>query len=406
MTSENPRDNRRGRGTGPQILLRDDLAGRELHFSSPDEIVSATEPKELAGALARIAHAQASGKWCAGYLSYEAGYALEAKLLDYLPDGRRLPLVHMGIFDAPENRPVPPCQPGHATLSGLHPTWSLDDYAPRFARVHCHLRAGDCYQANLTFPITARWQGAPTALFDAMTARQPVRYGALIDLGGPTILSRSPELFFKVDEAGWIETHPMKGTIHRGTTPDEDAALAETLQHDPKSQAENLMIVDLLRNDISRICALGTVEVPKLFCVESYPTVHQMVSRIRARLAPGIGFAEIITALFPCGSITGAPKIRAMQILRALEETPRDIYCGAIGYLAPSGAMRFNVAIRTITLKPDGEAVLNVGGGLVYDSEVQTEYDECLLKARFANAVPTANFLREKPPSLPVTVRE
>jgi para-aminobenzoate synthetase component 1 len=179
----------------------------------------------------------------------------------------------------------------------------------------------------------------------------------------------------------------MKGTIRRGATPQEDAQLAEALRQDTKCQAENLMIVDLLRNDISRICELGTLEVPQLFRLESYPTVHQLVSRIRARLARGVGFAEIIAALFPCGSITGAPKIRAMQILRTLEESPRYAYCGTIGYLAPSGRMRFNVAIRTITLHEGGEAMLNVGGGLVYDSEVRAEYEECLLKARFAGGV-------------------
>ncbi|MDF0603293.1 aminodeoxychorismate synthase component I [Psychromarinibacter sp. C21-152] len=372
---------------GPEILFRDDLAGRELHFSRPREIIRADTPEEVAGALAQVARAQAAGRWCAGYLSYEAGYALEPKLRDHLPAHCRLPLVQMGVFDAPETREVAPPAAGGASLTGFRPAWSFADYAPRFEQVHRHLCAGDCYQANLTFPIAARWQGDPAALFDAMTARQPVRYGALVRLGGPAILSRSPELFFEVDDAGWIETHPMKGTIRRGATPEEDARLAEALRQDPKNRAENLMIVDLLRNDISRICALGTLHVPALFRVEHYPTVHQLVSRIRARLAPGVGFAEIVGALFPCGSITGAPKIRAMQILRALEARPRDIYCGAIGYLAPSGGMRFNVAIRTVTLHEGGEAVLNVGGGLVYDSEARAEYDECLLKAKFAAPV-------------------
>lgn len=373
--------------SSPEILFRNDLAGRELHFSQPCEIIRADTAEEVAIALARIERAQASGKWCAGYLSYEAGFALEPKLREYLPDRRRLPLVLMGVFDAPETRPPAPPRTTGASLTDMRPAWSFEDYAPRFAQVHRHLCAGDCYQANLTFPISARWQGEPSALFDAMTSRQPVRYGALVDLGGPVILSRSPELFFEVDAAGWIETQPMKGTIRRGVDRKEDIALAKTLRQDPKCRAENLMIVDLLRNDISRICALGTLQVPELFRVESYPTVHQLVSRIRARLAPGIGFAEIIAALFPCGSITGAPKIRAMQILRALEEHTRDIYCGAIGYLASTGAMRFNVAIRTLTLHQGGEAVLNVGGGIVYDSNARDEYDEALLKARFANLV-------------------
>ena len=374
----------------PFILLRDDPAGQERLFRNPVGLIRADRAEEVSDALTRIEAARAAGLWCTGYLSYEAGYALDPSLRDHMPGGRRLPLVLMGLFGPPENRPVT-LRPGPpAALSDFRPAWSFEDYAPRFAQVHRHLRQGDCYQANLTFPIAARWQGDPAALFDAMTARQPVRYGALADLGGPVILSRSPELFFKVDAGGWIETHPMKGTIGRGTTPEEDARLVGLLRRDEKSQAENLMIVDLLRNDISRLCLPGTLDVPELFRVETYPTVHQMVSRVRARLRPGTTFAEIVAALFPCGSITGAPKIRAMQILRALETAPRGIYCGAIGYAAPDGEMRFNVAIRTLTLHEGGEAVLNVGGGLVFDSEVRSEYEECLLKARFATGAALA----------------
>ncbi len=211
-----------------------------------------------------------------------------------------------------------------------------------------------------------------------------MKYGALVSLGGPVVLSRSPELFFDIDAEGWIETHPMKGTAPRGKTPEEDAQLREFLRNDPKNQAENRMIVDLLRNDISLISEVGTLDVPELFRIESYPTVHQMVSRVRAKLLPDLTVRDIFAALFPCGSITGAPKIRAMEILRQLETAPRDVYCGAIGWIEPGGRMRFNVAIRTITLHPDGEAVYNVGGGVVFDSSAEEEYAECLLKARYA----------------------
>ena len=242
---------------------------------------------------------------------------------------------------------------------------------------------GDCYQANLTFPIRARWSGDPETAFEALSARQPVKYGALVRLGETAILSRSPELFFEVDGDGWIEAHPMKGTAPRGKTPAEDERLRNFLQNDEKNQAENRMIVDLLRNDISLISEVGTLEAPELFRIESYPTVHQMVSRVRARLLPDLTVANVFAALFPCGSITGAPKIRAMETLRQLETQPRDAYCGAIGWIAPDGRMRFNVAIRTIALYPDGEAVYNVGGGVVFDSTAESEYRECLLKARF-----------------------
>lgn len=224
-----------------------------------------------------------------------------------------------------------------------------------------------------------------------MTARQHVRYGARVDLDGPLILSRSPELF-EVDEPAWIEAHPRKGTIRRGARPDEDAALAESLRQEPKCQAENLIFVDLLRNEFSRICAPGTLEVPELLCVESYSTVHQLVSRSRARLAPGVGFAKITAAVFPCGSITGATKLRAMRIPRSLEEGPRDLYCAAIGFLSPSGTMRLNVAICTLTLHQGGEAVLDVGGGLVYGSSARAVYAECLLKARYASGIAISEY--------------
>ncbi|KZY30361.1 aminodeoxychorismate synthase component I [Roseovarius sp. HI0049] len=379
---------------GPSILLRDDLAGTEMRFATPRDVIRADHPDEIQDALDRMEYTRADGKWCAGYINYEAGYALELKLRDIMPEGRRLPLVLMGVFDAPETGSVVTRTAGTATLTDVRPEWSFEDYRPRFEQVHQHLRTGNCYQANLTFPFSACWQGDPTALFEEMTARQPVRYAALVKLDGPIILSRSPEMFFEVDADGWIETHPMKGTIRRGQTPETDAALAETLRRDEKNRAKNLMIVDLLRNDISRICELGTLRVPELFRIESYPTVQQLVSRVRARLAPGTTVSEIFTALFPCGSITGAPKIRAMQILRALERRPRNIYCGAIGFIAPSGQMRFNVAIRTLTLHAGGEAVFNVGGGILFDSEVRSEYDECLLKARFASGPDPKSCLR------------
>lgn len=376
--------------SSPSVLLRNDIAGSEMYFADPVEIIRATDMDGVFAALELLEKAQRAGKWSAGYFSYEAGYAFEAKLRSILPQTRRTPLVLMGVFDPPEMRPVLPARRAEARLSSPCATWTFEDYLPRFEKLHRHLREGDCYQANLTFPVTANWEGDPAALFEEMTARQPVRYGALVNLGGPVVLSRSPELFFEVDVDGNIETHPMKGTIRRGTTPDEDAELIEFLRNDEKNQAENRMIVDLLRNDISRICELGTLHVPELFRIDTYPTVHQMVSRVRARLAPNVSVSDIFAALFPCGSVTGAPKLRAMEILQALESRPRDVYCGSIGFIAPSGEMRFNVAIRTITLHEKGEAIFNVGGGIVFDSGARSEYAECLLKARFATGAEPA----------------
>lgn len=377
-----------GGENGPFALFRNDEAGDGMYFSDPQEILLAELPEEFFPALERAEELRRAGKWLAGYLSYEAGYLLDDSLLPHLPTRRRAPLLCLGVFDGSSDQS--PTGSGRRTakpfLSAVKPAWSLDEYARRFDELHRHIRLGDCYQGNLTFPVSTRWQGDPLELFQHLTARQPVRYSALIDLAGPIVLSRSPELFFEVSGDGWIETLPMKGTMPRGKTTIEDDALKEELRNDPKNQAENRMIVDLLRNDISRISEVGSLHVPELFRVESYPTVHQMVSLIRAKLLPDLTLAEILAALFPCGSVTGAPKISAMKILRSLETAPRDVYCGAIGWVAPDGRMRFNVAIRTLSLYAGEEAVFNVGGAVVFDSKVEEEYRECQLKARFAGA--------------------
>jgi para-aminobenzoate synthetase component I len=372
--------------SAPQVRFRDDMAGREILFTKPLAILAPTSPEAFTAALAEVERARADGYWIAGYLSYEAGYLLEAKLKNLLPATRRAPLACLGIFDAPQCVSAAQADLGGSNDAVYAPrrAWSFSEYAERFERLHGHLRRGDCYQGNLTFPVFAAWRGDPERIFDSLIERQPVRYGALVSLGEPVVLSRSPELFFEVDDEGNIETLPMKGTAPRGDTPDEDERQRAFLRNDPKNQAENRMIVDLLRNDISRISVVGTLEAPEMFRIETYPTVHQMVSRIRARLLPDLPLGAILAALFPCGSITGAPKIRAMELLRALEDGPRGVYCGAIGWLAPDGRMRFNVAIRTLSLFGDGEAVFNVGGGVVFDSTAQAEYEECLLKARFA----------------------
>jgi para-aminobenzoate synthetase component I len=372
----------------PFVLLRDDVADETRVFARPETLIIARDPDDFCAGLEAMEAARKQGKWIAGFMAYEAGYLFEKKLAGYATVGRETPLMAFGIFDAPladhplatprqriENEPF---------LSDPRADWDFATYKKRFDRLHWHLRQGDCYQANLTMPIRARWTGDPVAAFWSLIERQPVHYGALVNLGGPILLSRSPELFFNVDKEGWIETHPMKGTAARGHSPEEDRRIIEAMKADEKTQAENRMIVDLLRNDISRITEVGTLHVPRLFDIETYPTVHQMVSHVRAKLLPDIRIRDIFQALFPCGSITGAPKMRAMEILHELEDGPRDAYCGAIGFIAPDGRMRFNVAIRTISLFDSGEAVFNAGGGIVFDSRAADEYAECLLKARFA----------------------
>jgi len=370
----------------PHVLLRDEIAGRGVAFAAPRAIVSAETPEALDDAFARLEAARAAGQWLAGYVAYEAGYVLEPALAGLLPAGRRGPLLRFGVFDAPLDAGALPPPPPANPLCDATPAWDAARYGERFARLHEHIRRGDCYQANLTFPIHARWTGDPAGLFGWLAARQPVGHAALVALGDPVIVSRSPELFFTVDADGWIDTRPMKGTARRGATAEADRAVRDALAADPKNQAENRMIVDLLRNDISLVSDPATLDVPELFRVETYATLHQMVSRVRARLLPGLSLRRLFAALFPSGSITGAPKISAMSILRRLEDEPREAYCGAIGWIEPSGRMRFNVAIRTISLYGDGSATFNVGGGIVYDSRADSEYGEALLKARYALA--------------------
>jgi para-aminobenzoate synthetase component I len=374
--------------TDPFILFRDDQAGKTTVFTRPRDMIRIDRKADFDGALARLEAAHRAGYWLAGYMSYEAGHLFEPRLEKLARDGAETPYLLFGIFDAPtiddplgERLQRPENEP---FLTNPKAAWDFETYKDRFDKLHHHLRKGDSYQGNLTFPIEATWNGDPLAGFWSLTERQPVKYGAFVNLGGPIILSRSPELFFKLDEDGFIETHPMKGTAARGSSPAADADIVAAMKADEKTLAENRMIVDLLRNDISRITQVGTLIVPKLFEVETYPTLHQMVSHVRAKLLPDVTIREIFAALFPCGSITGAPKMWTMEILERLEAHPRGAYCGAIGHIAPSGEMLFNVAIRTITLHEDGRAIFNVGGGIVFDSVAEDEYAEALLKARFA----------------------
>ena len=348
--------------------------------------MTARDGAELRTAFDRLERARRDGLWSAGFVSYEAGFFFDEALAPRAGKrAMRTPLLCFGLFDGPQVGSAPPRRSGNDRfLSGLQADWDAETYARKFAVLHGHLRAGNCYQGNLTFPIRGEWTGNVLDAFEGLTARQPVRYGACAALCDPALVSRSPELFFQVDREGWIETHPMKGTAPRRTDPAADAEEIRKLKEDIKSQAENRMIVDLLRNDISRICEVGTLDVPALFEVETYPTLHQMISRVRAKLRPDTTIYDIFAALFPCGSITGAPKIAAMEILDDLETSPREAYCGSIGYVAPGGEMRFNVAIRTLSLFDGGEAVFNVGGGIVFDSAAEAEYEEALLKARFA----------------------
>ncbi len=368
--------------TAPMVRFDHGPLGTGTAFEDARDVITALTPDDVPRAFAALQEAQSQGHWLAGFASYELGYLMSRKLHGLLPDARQLPLLQFGVFDAPT--PARTLNTENSTLTSPKPAWDRPRYAQAFGVVHEFIKAGDIYQANLTFPLHAQLSGPPEALYAALSARQSVPYGALVHLGETALLSRSPELFFALSSTGELTARPMKGTAPRGATPAEDDALRDGLAASEKNRAENLMIVDLLRNDLSRISQIGSVRVPELFKVERYATLHQMTSRITAQINAGTSIAELFRALFPCGSITGAPKIRAMEILRDLEAGPRDAYCGAIGWIAPDGAMEFNVAIRTLTCAPDGKVSMNVGGGVVYDSTADDEYDEALLKARFA----------------------
>ena len=362
------------------VILEHGPSGQAALFEAPLEVVTAWEPSEVGPALARLDRARAGGAWVAGWIAYEAGAAFEPRLAG-VARGEG-PLLCFGVFGAPVPALLPRAA-GPAFLSRPEPWLSRADYDQAIGRVLDYIAAGDCYQVNLTFPLSAQTTGEAFDLYLRLRGDDPAPHGAFVDLGeGPAVVSLSPELFFRVSPSGRIAARPMKGTAPRDPDPARDAALAVELGASPKVRAENLMIVDLLRNDIGRIARPGSVRVPSLYAIEPYPTVHQMTSTVTGELAVEPSLSRLMPALFPCGSVTGAPKIRAMEIIREIEPHPRGVYCGAIGWMGPDGACDFSVAIRTLTVE-DGRARLNVGGGIVADSTAEGEWEEALWKTRF-----------------------
>jgi para-aminobenzoate synthetase/4-amino-4-deoxychorismate lyase len=399
----------------PTVLIDSAAPGhkRLLAFTRPSLVIRADAPEDVDPALARIEAALAAGRHVAGYFSYELGYLLEPKLRSRLPATRGVPLLWFGVYEAPVQHDgggaasfIDTQIIGRAYGGPLQHEWDQAAYDTRFARVHTYIADGDIYQANLSFRSRFAFAGDAMALYRDLRGRALAAHGAFIDDGEREILSLSPELFFETTSSGSITTRPMKGTAPRGNDAASDSAAREALRRSEKDRAENLMIVDLLRNDLGRVAEIGSVEVGELFTVETYPTLHTMVSTVRAQLKPGTGVRGIVRALFPCGSVTGAPKIRAMEIIHDVESSPRGVYCGAIGYFAPEGAAHFNVAIRTLTIA-GGHGELGIGGAVVQDSNAEGEYAEALLKARYYETarkplalietlkwVPDAGFLR------------
>lgn len=369
---------------------------RSYLFLHPAGTIVGHKPDEIPGVFARIEAALREGFHVAGFFSYECGIHFGRDGGGRVEAGE-VPLVWLGVyrspfvfdhalgrFEGPAPEPFPKlsaASDAEITPDGLTLDIAPEEYCARILKVKEYIAAGDTYQVNFTDKVSFPVQAAPLALYAALSRQQSVAYGAFMNVAGHHILSFSPELFFRID-GGRIATRPMKGTTARGLDSVEDRQAALRLQNDEKNRAEHVMIVDLLRNDLGRICQTGSVVVEDLFSVEKYETLLQMTSTIAGQLRPGVGYYEIFRSMFPCGSITGAPKLRTMEIIRELEQRPRGVYSGAIGFISPGGSAVFNVAIRTLTMK-DGLARMGVGGGIVADSDPHEEYRECQLKAAF-----------------------
>ncbi|WP_085808348.1 aminodeoxychorismate synthase component I [Sphingomonas sp. TZW2008] len=369
----------------PFVLIDDARPGSAAArlYTRPAAIIAAYSQAEVRPVLAAARAAIHGGREIAGFLSYEAGAALEPSAAT--SHEAPTPLVWFGVFDghaAVSDVAALLPDPAGARITPPIPDVTRADYDAMLAQVSDLIRAGDIYQANLTFRAAVPFLGDPLALYAAVRGRAQAGWGGIVATGEETLLSFSPELFFQLAD-GTLVCRPMKGTARREQDPAQDAAAAEALAADEKQRAENLMIVDLMRNDLSRVAVAGSVAVPRLFEVEHFPTVHQMTSTVTAELAAGKDAIDVLEALFPCGSITGAPKVRAMQVIGDVEKGPRGAYTGSIGYLAEDEA-QFNVAIRTLLVHPgEQRATLGLGGGIVADSQPDAEWDEALAKGVF-----------------------
>ena len=362
----------------------DAAEGTTLLFRDPQATLTASTAEDLPGLLVTLETALQRGLYVAGYLTYEAACMLEGTRPRAVAPG---PLAWFGVYAAPERmearasaEPMPPHSQANLPLCFNLET-ERESYFHRVAEAQRWIAAGDTYQVNLTTAVTSRFRGDVPTLYAALSREQPTAFSALLHpKAGRHVLSFSPELLFRVTTDGQITVRPMKGTA----APDDGEAGggAAWLQRDEKNRAEHVMIVDLLRNDLNRVATAGSVQVDPIFAVERHGTVLQMTSTIRGQLRPGVALGEILRALLPAGSMTGAPKHRTVEILAGLEEQPRGIYSGAIGFAAPDGTAVFSVPIRTVTLD-DTHLRMGVGGGIVADSHAEEELAECWLKCAF-----------------------
>jgi para-aminobenzoate synthetase/4-amino-4-deoxychorismate lyase len=362
------------------VIVHDAVHRQWLHFSAPRQIIAARLLEEVMPALKAVEElVSQNGHYAAGFVAYEAAPAFDSALA--VQDDNLFPLVWFGIYGKPEqiNLIATP-----SSFHGLPRTWTLSvtqtEYAHAISRIKRYIEAGDTYQVNFTVRLRSPFRGDPWSYFIELAKAQDASYCAFVNTTELIICSASPELFFQLD-GDELTSRPMKGTAPRGLMLNDDLRQADWLRHSEKNRAENVMIVDMVRNDVGRIADIGSVEVTSLYEVEKYPTLWQMTSTVKARTKAGL--SAIMQALFPPASITGAPKSRTMQIIAELEQTPRRIYTGSIGFLGPDHKAQFNVAIRTVLInKASSQAEYGVGGGIVWDSADRAEFEECQTKAR------------------------
>lgn len=353
--------------------------GERYTFTQPIKELKTRDLSEVADLLAQVESYQEQGYYVVGYVSYEAAPAFEEKLAVH-----NLPLLgeyllYFTVHDRVETSPIPLTYEEVDLPSKWREQTSAEDYEKAISQIHHHLRQGDTYQVNYTVQLKQDLSANPFAIYNRMVVEQEAGYNAYVEHDEMAVISMSPELFFEQNDRE-LTTRPMKGTTQRGVTDQEDLAQASWLEQDSKNRSENMMIVDLLRNDMNRISEVGSEHVERLCQVEQYSTVWQMTSTIKSQLRLDVDLVAIFRSLFPCGSITGAPKIATMEIIKDLEPQPRGVYCGTIGLLLPNGRRIFNVAIRTIQLYQE-KAIYGVGGGITWDSTWESEYREVHQKA-------------------------
>ena len=362
------------------VVIHDATRRQWLHFQNPRQIISVHRMEDVIPALSAIEeHVARDGLCAAGFIAYEAAPAFDSALA--VKEDGAFPLLWFGLYGEPEEVILPPAQASHQDYPlTWQPSVRRDAYKNAIEKIKHYIEAGDTYQVNFTFRLRSPFTDDPWPFFVALAGAQDASYSAFVNTQGWIICSASPELFFQLDDNELI-SRPMKGTAPRGLMQHDDVKQAEGLRHSEKDRAENVMIVDMVRNDMGRIAQTGSVHWNSLYEVEKYPTVWQMTSTVRARTEAGL--CEILKALFPPASITGAPKPRTMEIIAELEQTPRRIYTGTVGFWMPGRKAQFNVAIRTVLIdKTQGEAEYGVGGGIVWDSVDQIEFEECRTKAR------------------------